>query len=377
MENLLRYKNNMKKILSILIIAVVIVGGYFLFNKKPNENGAGPIKIGALLSLTGGASAWGENAQKGIMLAVEEINKEGGINGREIEVVYEDTASDPKQSVSAYQHLMATEDPVALIGPLNQTETASVISLINKDEIPTFIPGFLPLQDRKDINNPIFVWTDAESESALLAQHIYEKGVRKVGVIGTQDAWENTVTMGFVNKFKALGGTITDLEIVQPTAEDMKLPATKVVASKPEAIYLGTYYQFVNSIKEISNQGYKGELYGIEIDDYLAGETASWSNGLKFIAPDYYSEEFINKFKTRFNIAPGMPAGQSYDTVKAIYSILKKSQNKEDILSEMKNFKKYQGVSGELNITSDGKSHLPLALFVLNNGKVSRLQSLP
>lgn len=367
----------MKKILPIIIIILIVaVGGYFAFNKKEQPSDQGPIKIASLLSLTGGASAWGENAKKGIELATEEINNQGGINGRQINMIYEDTASDPKRTVSVFQLATDVEHVTAIIGPLNQTETASVIPLIGQTGIPSIAPGFLPIRDRKDLNNPVLIWTDAESEAGTMAQYVYDQGIRKVGVVGTLDAWEQTVTNGFVNKFKALGGTVTDVEVVQPSASDMKLPVTKVLATKPESIYLGTYYQFVNSAKEISNLGFQGKLFSIEVDDYLAGETSKWTSGLQFIAPDYYSSDFIKKFTDKYGIAPGLPAGQSYDAANILFSFLKKSTKQADILEAMKNFKEYNGASGKLTITEDGRSHLPLAIFQLNSGKVSKVQSL-
>ncbi|MES2216001.1 MAG: penicillin-binding protein activator [Patescibacteria group bacterium] len=366
---------NKKIIWSTTGILIVLIIIFIVHQNKVVPQPQAPIKIGALLSLTGGASAWGENSQKGIALAVEEVNAKGGINGRQVEVLYEDTASDPKVSVSAFQKLISLDHVDAIIGPLNQTETAPVIPLIAENNIPTIAPGFLPLKDRQNIYNPIFVWTDAEIEAGRLAQYVYEKGIRTVGVIGTLDAWENTVTTAFADKFKALGGTVTALEKVQPDSSDMKLSVTKVVATKPQAIYLGTYYQFVNSLKEIHTQGYKGQLFGIEVDDYLATETSKWSNGLQFIAPNYYTTTFIDNFRAKYSAEPGMPAGQSYDAAKILFSILEQG-DRSKVLEAMKNFKEYTGVSGKLTISPEGRTSLPTAIFEIKDGKISRAVSL-
>ncbi len=365
----------MKKIITVVIILLVIVIGFFVYKNNTRDT-SNTIRVGALLSLTGGGSAWGENAQKGIALAVEEINKNGGINGKQIEMIYEDTASDPKQTVSAFQHLVSFEHVMAIIGPLNQTEVGAVNHLIEQEGIPSVIPGFFPLRDRKNIKNPIFVWADAENEAGRLAEYVYNKGVHNVGVIGTLDSWEKTVSDAFIEKFKAIGGVITGTEIVQPSASDMKLPVTKIIATKPDAIYLGTYYEFVNSMKEIHNLGFSGKLYSIEVDDYLAGETSEWSDKLQFIAPDYYKNDFIKKYSEKYSIAPGLPVGQSYDAAHILFSFLQENQNKSGILSIMKDFKEYDGVSGKLTITSDGRTNLPLAIFQLEKGKINKNETL-
>lgn len=366
----------MKKTLLSLIVILIIIVGYSILNYKQKPQTNEPIKIAALLSLTGTGSAWGENAKKGIELATEEINNTGGINGRKIQIIYEDTAGDSKKAVSAYQLSTSINKVSAIIGPLTQNELTSIIPLINNDNIPVVAPDYIPLQNRKNLSNPILVWTDAESEAQQLAEYVYSQGSRKVGVIGTLDSWEQTVTNAFVDKFKALGGVVTDVEVVQPSASDMKLPVTKILATKPDAIYFGTYYQFVNSSKEVHNLGFKGKLYGIEVDDYLAGETSQWNDGLQFIAPDYYAGDFINKFTDKYGVVPGMPAGQSYDSANILFSFLKKSTDQKEILHAMKDFKEYEGVSGKITITSDGRSHLPLSIFKLNMGKISKVESL-
>jgi branched-chain amino acid transport system substrate-binding protein len=353
----------------VIIVVLVLVAG---LAKAPKDTST--IKIGSLLSLTGDASAWGENAQRGIAIAVDEVNQKGGVNGRRVEIIYEDTASNPKTAVSAFQKITSLDDVDAIIGPLLQAEVASVVSLIDKNDIPVVAPSFISIQNRINSYNPIFVWMDPEVEAGRLADYVYNQGIRRVGVIGTLDAWEDTVTMGFANRFKALGGIITDIEQVQPTADDMKLPIAKILASKPEAIYLGTYYQFINSLKEINNLGYKGELYSIEVDDYLVGETSRWSNGLQFISPDYYDISFIKMFEDKYGIKPGIPAGQAYDSAKILFSLIK--EDNKDTLEAMKNFSKYNGVSGELTITQDGKTYMQTALFQINKGQVFRIEAL-
>ena len=350
----------------VFIMAAVNNGG------KPTEN----IKIAALLSMSGDASAWGENAQKAIELATEEFNQKGGINGRKIEMIYEDTGGDPKRAVAAFQKVTTIDRVIAVLGPLNQTEDAAVVPLINQNNIATIIPGYLPLQNRKDLTNPLIVWMDAELEAGRLAEHVFSQGIRTVGIIGTLDAWESTVSNAFAEKFKAVGGTVTEMETVQPDSSDMRLSATKVIASKPQAIFLGTYYQFVNSTKALSDQKYPGKLFGIEIDDYLAGETAGWANGLVFIAPDYYTNDFVQVFTAKYERAPGLPAGQSYDAANLLFSLLEKNIDRDDILELMKEFSSYNGVSGELTILPDGRPSLPTALFELKEGKVVRIGEL-
>src|SRR3990167_8003750 len=71
-----------------------------------SESQPGSVKIGAVLPLTGDSAAWGEQGKYGIELAVEEINSKGGINGKNLEVVYEDSQAIPKNAVTSIQKLI-------------------------------------------------------------------------------------------------------------------------------------------------------------------------------------------------------------------------------------------------------------------------------
>jgi branched-chain amino acid transport system substrate-binding protein len=364
---------NQKIWIAIAIFVVIFIGWRVYEGRQQGDT----IKIGALLSLSGNGAAWGQNAQKAIALATEEINSRGGIHGKQIQMIYEDTAGDAKQAVSAYQELVSVDHATAILGPLTQTETASIVPLINQDNIPVLAPAFAPLQNRINLKNPLMVWMDPSTEAARMAQYVFDQGMRKVGVVGTLDSWENTVSTAFAQKFQALGGTITKEEIVQPDVADVKLPITEIVATRPQAIFLGTYYQFVHATKSLHDLGYQGKQYSIEVDDYLAGQVYGWTQGLQFIAPDFYINDFVTAFKDKYGVAPGMPAGQSFDATNILFSFLSQSENRNDILRMMENFHQYNGVSGELQITSDGRTLLPMALFKIEaSGTIQRIFGL-
>lgn len=321
-----------------------------------------------LLSLTGDASAWGDNAQKAIALATEEINTKGGIHGKRINMIYEDTAGDPKRAVSAYQKVTSIDDVTAVIGPLTQTEEVAITPLIDKTGVPAVVPGFVPMQNRKNLYNPLLVWMDPPTEAERMAQYVFNQGVKNVGILGTQDSWEKTVSNSFAPKFTELGGRVIRQEMIQPTATDAKLPITRIIATNPQGVFLGTYYQFINGTKALHDLSYGGNIYSIEVDDYLAGQTYTRTQGLRFVAPDFYTTDFVSDFKNKYGRAPGLPAGQSYDATNILFSFLNKSTDQNDILQAMKNFSEYQGVSGKLQITSDGKTLLPTAIFEIGTG---------
>src|SRR3989338_7541549 len=105
-----------KTIWAIIVIILVILGGWWLA-QKPNTAAGETIKIGAALGLTGICAEFGEGELKATTLAVEEINAAGGINGKQLELISEDTQCDNKTTVSAFQKLINVDKVAAIIGP--------------------------------------------------------------------------------------------------------------------------------------------------------------------------------------------------------------------------------------------------------------------
>src|SRR5437762_12957477 len=99
-----------------------------------------PIKIGYLPALTGPSSSTGIGINRGTVLAVEEFNAAGGINGRKIELVVRDTQSDPTKAVNAVAELSQRQKVTIIWGPLNSGEALAATPLIARDKVPMLHP---------------------------------------------------------------------------------------------------------------------------------------------------------------------------------------------------------------------------------------------
>src|SRR5258708_7215973 len=99
-----------------------------------------PIKIGYLPALTGPSSSTGVGINRGTLLAVEEINNSGGINGRKIELISRDTQSDPTKAVNAVAELTQRAKATMIWGPLNSGEALAATPLIARDKVPMLHP---------------------------------------------------------------------------------------------------------------------------------------------------------------------------------------------------------------------------------------------
>lgn len=100
----------------IVAVAITAVLTVFFFCEKARE---GTIKIGAVLSLSGAASVVGEEVREGMLMAVNEINPRGGINGKKIELIIQDSSTDVKEAVAAFNRIETKHHPALYVSTLS------------------------------------------------------------------------------------------------------------------------------------------------------------------------------------------------------------------------------------------------------------------
>ena len=199
-----------KHVLAIALLVIIIVSGC------SNDTITGrvvqkddTIKIGATLFLSNNdLSFLAEAMQQGIDIAVEEVNSQGGVVGKKIEVVYEDDQFDSKLSVSAAKKLTSIDKVDAALTGLVNTAKASG---------PVFEKAEIPLVVLWDVNKELekigdFVYGigfSTEEAGQKMAQLLTKKGAKDVAVIRHQDEWSQLISDSFVEEFENLGGKIT------------------------------------------------------------------------------------------------------------------------------------------------------------------------
>lgn len=335
-----------------------------------------PLRIGALLVLSGDGASWGQASHNAIQMAVEEVNANGGIHGRQVEVIYEDTQGDASLAVASYRKLVDVDEVLVIVGPNFQTEVGAIAPIASAEGFPVVSPSYATLDVRPDPRNPLLLWLDPEWEAKRLAKYMYDGGIRTVGVIGTEDSWERLVSTSFAESFREHGGVVTSFELLQPDAISSSTAVAKAIDQSPEAIFIGSYYQFLNTRRSLQEMGFVGKTYSIEIDEYLAQESASYSTGTQFIAPDTVLEDFQKRYETRWGTRSTIPAGQTYDAMMVLFDALRADPSSSGLLEYFREFHQYSGASGLIIMDEQHRTLLPTAIYELKNGSVIRLESV-
>lgn len=337
----------------------VFISTQFVILQSQAGNNVPKIKIHALLCLSGGCAKWGDASLKGARLAVKEINKNGGVLGRLLELKIEDTNEEsPSNSVMALKRILAEKDTSFILGPTWSAAGLAFAPIIKNRNLIAVSPS-LGIKDYNESADNIFnIWPHDENSTRALASYAYKKGYRKIAIFGASHPWTETQSNAFEETFKALGGKIS--QRVEPlyTDNDLIADAQKIINSKPEAIIFTAFDQLSIAAKSVSELGFKGQKFAALIDE----ERLKLANGAldDTIMAGYpkSSAEFITAFKAEYNEEPQISADKGYDFVKLLVSAIKKAGSLDisKINEELKKTKNFPGASG--NITFDNQGGL-------------------
>src|SRR3989344_6732737 len=199
-------------IFGVIIIAVILIISIGVIFKKEKSD----ITFGAILPLTGGASFWGESAQKGIQLAVQDVNDKGGIKGRKINVIFEDSACDPKQSINEFKKLTEINGVTAVIGDICSSGTLALAPLAEEQK-KILITPCSEASAISEAGDFVFrTWMPNGAQGAALAAHAHQKGLRNIALLSINTDLGESIGLAVQKTVANLGGKVVIWEKYSP-----------------------------------------------------------------------------------------------------------------------------------------------------------------
>ena len=363
----------MKRILSLSVLAALAASILFL-GCQPK----GDIKIGAVLPMTGTAAGYGKWMQRGIDLAVEDINKAGGINGRKLRAITEDSKSDNTAGVNAATKLIDVDKVLAIVTGLTGV-TQAIIPVTEKSKVLLFTAATAPgltEQGKYVFRNA----TNMQNEvDRMIKACTGELNLKKVAIIYVNNpvgVWFN----GYFKKaFEAAGGQVCAAESFQPDAADFRTQIQKIKATNPEALYIQGYKQNGLVMKQAWQLGLRCRFLGatdMELPDVLktAGAAAEGTIYTKAaFDPNAGTGDvaaFTAKYKELYGEEPESFGATTYDAVRIIAGALSKAGTDPDkVKAYILAIKDYPGVSGQTSFMPNGDVQKPVDLRQIKDGK--------
>ncbi|MFN3704374.1 MAG: ABC transporter substrate-binding protein [Thermoflexales bacterium] len=287
-----------------------------------------PIYIGVSGPLTGPNARYGEQWKKGFDLALEEINGRGGINGRPLTYIFEDSQSDPKQSVLVAQKFVADERIIVELGDFSSTASMAASPIYQRAGLVQF--GFT--NSHPDFTKGgDYMWSNSTTQEQLspaMAEFtVKEVGLKRIAVFNINNDWGKVTAQIFVDTVKRLGADVVAVESYLPDEKDFRSALTRVREAKPDGIALISYQADGALIaQQVEAAGLKVPLIGassLHSPDFirLGGKAVEGTLiRAQFLPtnPDPRVKAFVDKYRAKYDETPDFFATHAYDTMHLI-----------------------------------------------------------
>lgn len=342
------------------------------------------VSVGVVAPLSGPAASYGADLLNGLLLAVDEINANGGIGGRKLVLDKGDDRGSPQDAANVTQKFASDSKVVALIGGATSTATFGAVPVAQKAKIPFFITLASHPDLTKEGDYIFRNSTTQEAEGPALARLVSVcLAAKTIGVMHLNNDWAIEMTRQFKKAIDTTSAKITVEESYNPGQNiDYASKLAKVKATNPSVIWFGSQYDDLALILKQARQMDLGSIPLVaSAGDHTTGllkVAGSAANGL-YLHTLFFEEStdprvkaFIEAFKKRFNSAPNLFSAQAYEGMLMLAQAIKMGNFTRDgtrkALIEIKDF---PGVTGKLTIDPktremSGKHFIPI---VVKNGK--------
>ena len=346
---------------------------------------AGPIKIGVVMPTTGPIAYDGRLTLNGIEMAVEEINKAGGIKGNKVELFIEDSANVPATAVAAMEKLVGMQKVTGVIGDFGSSCTLAMMDVAQRSHTPLITPISLAPKITEMNNKWMFRGCD---NSAMIAKAftkwaVNDKKAKKWAYIVINTDYGRGSVEAFNVELEKLGGKAVFTEYFNQGETDYYPIVTKLRASGADALCLfGETVDLSRVVAQFYEMGLGGKMLLMDPTSGTFNEkfielAKKNSNGIvgasRFVAsiPTPAAKKFTSDYKTRYKIDPEKYAQAGYDCMKMIALAVRNADSTDrakvrDALAAIK----YEGPQGKAHFDAKNQLQISEYIVMVEDGKI-------
>jgi branched-chain amino acid transport system substrate-binding protein len=360
----------------VIVIIIIVLGGWYMISQRTFENNS-VIKIGVPTPLTGEAASFGDGFVAGGNLAMKEIKDSGGINGKMIELIYEDDSATAKGGLAAINKLVNIDKVTVLVGPLSSAASGAGLPIAQESKTPTIIMGSAPHLTK--IGDYIFRNYPSDALQGKYAAEFMINNLKKktAAVLYVKNDWGQGLQDVFSKRFTELGGTVVYNDGVAQDTTDLKSFVSKIKASNAEILYLPLYPKLaIIGLKQLKDAGVNTPIMSgdaFEAEEILK---SGFADGAMYTVATFQTpEEFKTRIKSMTDKNMNIFTPLIYDAVNIFADIMKKvGTDQKAIQRELVKTSYTKGVSLPL-IEFDENGDLKTAQFEVR--VVSGTESVP
>jgi len=352
--------------------------------KSDSSGEATEILVGEYSSLTGTTATFGTSTHRGVQMAADETNAAGGLLGKKIKLITEDTQSKPEEAALAVQKLITRDNVVAIIGEVASSRSLAAAPICQEQKVPMVSPGSTNPEVTKKGDYIFRVCFIDPFQGEVLAKFAFNSlGLRKVAIL--KDI-KNDYSVGlahyFNETFTKLGGEVVGEQAYSEGDNDFKAQLTALKAMHPEGVFVPGYYtESALIVKQARELNMVMPIFGGDGWDSdrlveIGGEAMNgtyFTNHYSADDPSPVVQTFVSKYRAQYdNQTPDAMAALGYDAAMILFDAIRRAGSIDkarirDMLATTQNF---PGVAGTTTIDAERNARKSAVIIAVENGKL-------
>ena len=378
-------------LVSLASVALLAACGEVSTNGNSGSNSASSgieigktIKLGFNFEETGDVASYGTAEQKGAQLAVDEINKAGGVDGKQIEVTDKDNKSELSEASTVSTNLVTQAKVNAIVGPATSGSTGAAITNAAKAGVPLVTPSGTQ-DDLTKGQEYLFRATFIDSfQGKILSKYVTDnlKAKKVVLYYDNSSDYAKGMAKAFQEEYK---GEIVATETFASKDTDFQAALTKFKDKDFDALVVPGYYteagKIVNQARGmgidkpiVGGDGFNGE-------EFVQQATAERASNIYFISGfsttvdvSAKAKAFLEAYRAKYNEEPSTFSALAYDSVYLVANAAKGAKNSGEIKDNLAKTKDFDGVTGQTSFDADHNTVKTAYMMTMNNGKVEEAE---
>lgn len=351
------------------------------------KKGADSISLGFIGPLTGDNADYGVLQYNSVKLAVEKRNAKGGIGGKPVTLIAEDSEGKPEKANTAVEKLISINRIHALLGGVFSGETLAIAPRANAEKLLMCTSS----ATHKDVTSKgEYIFRNVLSDQ--LQARVFAVYAKKIlnlntaAVLYSKNDYSQGLAEDFKRTFEANGGKVVAFESSLVGDKDFKIQLTKMKNLNPEALYLPIYtVELAQVIDQKEQLGIQSKI--LSADSFsnpeiynLIGEKAlgvTFANSAEDVHISAMKAEFIKEYEKQYGVLPDSFSCNAYDTANMIMDVLEEvcqetssgneavfQLDKERVKESFRNIRNYDGVSGNITFLESGDATKNVGIYI-------------
>jgi branched-chain amino acid transport system substrate-binding protein len=371
-------------------IWIVALAGLLACGSEPGGGAQDAIRVGHFASLTGDTATFGRSADRGIRMAIDEVNAKGGVLGRPIEVITEDDRSVTEEARSAAQKLIQRDGVVALLGEVASSRSLAAAPEAQRAGVPMISPASTNPRVT-EVGDLVFRTCFIDPfQGAVMARFAHEDlGARRVAILFDFKQDYSVGLADFFRKtFQELGGEIVADERYTSGDIEFRAQLTTIRSAKPDAIFVPGYYTEVGLIAKqarelgidvplLGGDGWDSdktlEIGGAAVDGYY------FSTHYAADSDDPRVREFVERYRAETSEQPDAMAALGYDAAHILADAITRAGSTDGpaLRAAIAATKDYAGVTGRITIDGQRNAVKDAVVLKIEDGRFRYHRTIP